>query len=868
MTRGVDDAPQELFLAGYAPLTDRGFALPCFAMAPRPNTWFAATCSIDGDHRGRISGFEAFPAENVQELPQDRFRLCRTGDPWCDVFVWNGAAYIGTPEQLWAQLQREQDDLLQRAPISLVDLALDVTGVPHSAFARSAQEYLSARYDRDVAGQWQSETFLAAATVRLRRRLRPGAAGPGALSLLAGTGGRLDLRVPTSLLDQITDSAAFSADLEQLAEQLDVRLGLIIPEAAGAAAPQPDPPKPSAGDHSAILILSDGDRARELAALVQAPEWLPVWGDRPIGQQRARLDLRRFDGDDPRLEVTGFTVAVLIADDMTNLNHLHVPLSIVLNDLAARGVPVLLAPALPRLRPSTRLTDGVAASGAAFPIAGLIDTSIARSPFWKGDQRRAVDRTVADIIVGAASLVALDGPVRDIVMARKSPPLITFAFSQLYPADRNNPRSEASCETGREERVRFSVTALKRNGLGGRLSGTVDLREPGADFGSFAAEVVHDICPDENGYVVQALPADTPPIAVRPEGWAAFSVQGPEGVTRRLGVMAAAPTLDNLAEAERADWPIVRYTDRRTLEHRLFDVDSEVTDLPAEIELPRLRRLPQNRRLAARGLDPRDVVLIPAPAYEAWKEDTENAASPLAAMVRQYRRGIEPWDRESPEKRQYAVPAHALQRALSESDPAAGRLLQAFEVGRRLSDVAPEKRGGDLRALWSPLTRPWQRYIVADGDLPIKMARLIGPQAPGQAMFMIDGDKAVPALLTSRVFRVWAHATTSRSRGWMSRFSVSSTFEAFPLPRAFALQQQEDGPPRLTCDPKSPLGRQIAKMESDFSEQAPDEVLAPPDSWQPQMKALDQLFLKAYDLGADANDLQVLQRLVTVNLQQ
>ena len=261
-------------------------------------------------------------------------------------------------------------------------------------------------------------------------------------------------------------------------------------------------------------------------------------------------------------------------------------------------------------------------------------------------------------------------------------------------------------------------------------------------------------------------------------------------------------------------------------------------------------------------------MLIPAPAYEAWTKDKENASSPLVAMVRQYRRGIEPWEREEREKRQYAVPAHALQRALSDDDPGADRLLQMFEVGRRLSDVAPEKRGGDLRALWSPLARPWRRCIIADGDLPIKMACLTGPQASGQAMFMIDGDKAVPALLTSRVFRVWAHATTSRSRGWMSRFSVSLTFEAFPLPGAFALQQQEDGPPRLTCDPKSALGRQIENMASDFSAQGPDDVLAPPDSWRPHMKALDQLFLKAYDLGADANDLQVLQRLVAVNLDQ
>jgi hypothetical protein len=68
-----DPVSSELFLAGYVQLTRRGFALPCFAANPRPNTWYTATCSVDGDHTGQITGFEVFESDDI-------LRHCRTSE--------------------------------------------------------------------------------------------------------------------------------------------------------------------------------------------------------------------------------------------------------------------------------------------------------------------------------------------------------------------------------------------------------------------------------------------------------------------------------------------------------------------------------------------------------------------------------------------------------------------------------------------------------------------------------------------------------------------------------------------------------------------------------------------------------------------
>ena len=118
------------------------------------------------------------------------------------------------------------------------------------------------------------------------------------------------------------------------------------------------------------------------------------------------------------------------------------------------------------------------------------------------------------------------------------------------------------------------------------------------------------------------------------------------------------------------------------------------------------------------------------------------------------------------------------QRSRSLGSPAA----PPPEMGER-----PLKRPADLRAAWTPPAEGDRRYVLEDGRVPIEMAQLPALSVPAQRMFLIDGDVSVPLLLLSRPFGLWARAMTSRSTSWLSRFSVSRTFETLPVPSCFVL---------------------------------------------------------------------------------
>jgi hypothetical protein len=44
------------------------------------------------------------------------------GEAWRDVFIWNGTAYVGTPNELWDELTPLHGDVMSRAPLSFLDL--------------------------------------------------------------------------------------------------------------------------------------------------------------------------------------------------------------------------------------------------------------------------------------------------------------------------------------------------------------------------------------------------------------------------------------------------------------------------------------------------------------------------------------------------------------------------------------------------------------------------------------------------------------------------------------------------------------------------------------------------------------------------
>lgn len=187
---------------------------------------------------------------------------------------------------------------------------------------------------------------------------------------------------------------------------------------------------------------------------------------------------------------------------------------------------------------------------------------------------------------------------------------------------------------------------------------------------------------------------------------------------------------------------------------------------------------------------------------------------------------------------------------------------------------ATPKRRADLELAWAPPAKGLIRFIIADGILPLKMARLAEFQVPAQGLFFIDGDIAVPALLQSRVFAVWAHSTLTRSTSWMDRFSVRRTFETFPIRSPFELIQdeQDEGPTLLVADRgnRNLLFDKLCHQWLDVFEQhrrlnEDDGVLQEGLLTNALRRELDGVILAAYGLPAEATDLDILDRLLEEN---
>src|ERR1700722_18928157 len=117
-------SPAVLNLSGYVALGQNGFALPCFASGDKSNTWYVANCSIPRDHIGIVTAFKAFRSDEIVLLPGHQVRRVQVGDPWCDVFLWQGEVFVGRPSELWSLLEQQRPAIVAEAPISLLDLAL------------------------------------------------------------------------------------------------------------------------------------------------------------------------------------------------------------------------------------------------------------------------------------------------------------------------------------------------------------------------------------------------------------------------------------------------------------------------------------------------------------------------------------------------------------------------------------------------------------------------------------------------------------------------------------------------------------------------------------------------------------------------
>lgn len=898
---------EELLLAGYAPLSASGFALPCYAARRGANEWYVARCSISGDHDGLIDGFDLYEGGDVRLLPEKLERLVRVGDRWIDVFLWCGVPFVGSATEVWTQLTPQLNEALERSPLSFLALALAAGREDVRTLAAAAIGYLEVSFGSDLASEWHRDN-LVAGEVRLVVRRALLAAGAGSdeiraarLVTMARTEDGFIAEVPLTVSTALLAREAWDV-ARSLVARAGERLGETIKLAREqrTSAPAVDlgrAPGNKAwwpGQAVSILVVVAGPRAKEIARHVSPPDWIPMpHAPEPLTHWSVRTKSFElpatgsvFDVIEadmlPPAPMERYSVVVWLIDDLSIARSPYDAFG--WENVAGSDGPYdavhLLAPALPTRGASETLIGLADGQFQKFSCHCVVDTSLARSPFWTGNPWRSIDRRVADVLVGSALLCALEGPIRAELQEAGHAPggkgrLLSIALGDgnLAGKDPQLGLVSENSVTGlvRPDRDRldigFGVTGLDRS-VRGATRGYASLRRADQEFVPFAiasvamaarigaskGPVSGSTLPPIARRSIVAVPKSILQALATPDLATMLEVSG----SQPFVVTAEAPTLRAVRAAWKKGYTVVRYGDGETI-RELLRVGSMV--LPRDLRLPALVRRPENRGLAVRGVDPRDIARLPINVAEGIL--ARPGGSVLAVSARRYLARVD--ERESDE---LVFPRAELMRLRGDGDPLAKALLEA--AGKEPTDLGkrPLKRPTDLRAAWR-YPEGVRRFVIEDGRLPAEVMELPADMVPAQRMFFMDGDLAVPLLLSSRVFGIWARATTSWSTSWLSRFSIGGTFETLPLPPCFRLSARGERPALRLVKEREELrrvarslattidrGGHWARGEQGF--ERPSKVTA---AW----REVDRLILDSIGLSHDANDADVLQQMLDLS---
>jgi hypothetical protein len=911
----MDDTLDEMILAGHAPLRAQGFSVPCYVTRPGANRWYVALCSIDGDHAATIIGFEPFDGD-VTELSSPSQRVVTVGNPWHDVLVWNGVTHVGTPEIILEQLDDQLEEIAQKAPLTLLDLSVAVDAPDLPVRQAAAYRYLETRFDKTVADHWQAELFVRQRTMIEARRLVRKARSPrmaGAIRLIeVGRSDRgLTIAVPPEVaaaLEQAQTVDAFSERVDSLSSIAGIGLKISgLPDSRADAAMSDAVPalRPVQADlmtGGSVLIIMSGPKAKVIGRHLGKFEWRPDWNV-PEDAENARWNRRKLSHrrdvtvgltDLPQMQVIDEHMAmpklddvstvIWVADDESVARDWGRSLPAELRAAADQGLEPLciLAPVLPPSHPSRILARSGEAQEVP-PFYTILDTATARSPFWGGNPKRSIDRRVADLVIAAAVLTVPDSPLRAYLSTdrpRYEPLLLSIASgtgrgpeagagmaSEVSPAglDGFAPRRSKAEWFAWIERPE---TGSRRKGQLGRAC--VDRHEP--NFRPFAQAVVATNRRLAGMAMDERLAGEVPPTIEKslsfPEFSTAFRIETKRSGTRGCVVTAEAPDLKSLRAAAEERWQLCRYSDEEGLADLVEGRRSALWQLPRDIRLPQLNRLGRNKGLAIRGVDPRDVVRLPAETFKRWHDE---GGADLDREIRWYRTEPNRY-REPPESAGMAALPVAIFRGAEDTGHPAAEFL------RNSPDVfvpAPEalaRRTADLRASWEPPERRTRRYMLEDGRLPVRFGLLDDREVAAQKFFTLDGDGSIVALLLSKMFAIWAGATLSRSPSWSSRFSVTKTFETFPIPDQFmVLRDGEAGRASLHLSRTPGAIRQLVQsLESEVEMRSLHFPGRRSESRVPHelediINEIDSVLLREMGLDEKADELTILERMISLN---
>jgi cold shock CspA family protein len=912
----IGEGITDLLLAGYVPLRSHGLALPCYASGPHSNAWYCAVCSIDGDHSGDILAFEPFEADDIIRFPAGAARAVSIGDSWHDVLLWKSDVYVGTPAIIVAQLGDRVAEIASNAPLILLDLAMASDDVDRAALVQAAYVHVQAQWGTGEADRWQSDIFVRQCLMVEARRLLAAAGEHNAADVIRGlevgrTGGSLTVELPEALRELFLAHQIFQAYAERVAA-LSAEIGTILTPifaeddatAHVEASPLTVTVDPIERNQrlridqtlARVLVIASSGRARLLLRHIRAPDWRPDWGETlhsdgrgtpgvmsPPAEQllRTRLDVVADGTHLPKLDQ--YAVIIYVADDESFAGDRgRVTLAQIQAAFAHRDAPLcILAPTLPPQMPASALANrSVATEPPLFNT--ILDTSTVRSPFWVGNSKRSIDRRFADLVSATAQLVGEGSPLHAWLTEdrpRYEPLLLSIASG--IRRDRNeavlsSEVSSAGLVSGRLKDRESELFSWAEVPLGGErtqvLHGEATVRRHDPDFRGFVEAVVRRELPGKllapDNRIVGEVPVSIADALQYPHLSAAFRAEN-ERSDAICVVAAEAPNLKALRAAAKAGWSIVRYSDGEGLQSIATSKGKRPPPLPSDISLPKLNRLGRNRGLAIRGVDPRDVIRIPADVYEELRE--RFADSELLQAVRWYRSSINRFHDLPASAGVAAIPTALFMKAEERHDELARFLREHDHVETRSVGLLA-KRTSDLRASWAASVDGAWRLMFEDGKLPIRFGPVDREEVAAQTFFTIDGDATVALLFSSRLFQVWARATLSRSPSWSSRFSITRTFETFPLPDDFLVISNADGGrASLRANPTSRVletlldgfDKDLLISNNDFLESRKQR--AGSDVRRDYLKTTEEVLLKMIGLSAEATDLDLLERLVEMN---
>lgn len=892
-----NDGINELLLAGFVPLRKEGLALPCYASGPQSNAWYCARCSTDGDRHGTIVEFDPFESADIIRLPEGSRRVVSVGDDWQDVLVWGDDFFVGTPDIILTTLGDRVAELAAEAPLELLDLAMPAQRLDRAALVASATVRLEALWGRRAADSWQTDIFMRQGLMLELRRLLSHSEDPESGALIrqleivpAADGFSVELTAPlTALLHRHKAGEAFERRVEAFGYETGLPItcppltssSQVLSEPVAMIVDEPD------DDSSETLIMVSGARAAKLARQIRLPGWIPDWGKmRPAGEfapltagrfrDPARLpapDILEFDNALPLLN--RYRVVIWLTDghdderyreifaDATQWLPGSLPLVIVAPTLPADAPPAMLA------KPAPDMSDSIV----------LLDTATVRSPFWPGNSKRSIDRRVVDLIGATVRVTAPGTPLYSrLTDERPNYQMRLLSVATEQPSDwQTLPLASEISAVGLKKRLNAKageeyfrweeISFADREGDNAFGEAMISRHDP--EFAVFVREAIRHtfkrLSRDER--ILGEVPDSIATELRYPHLSAAF--QARDRPRRAPCVLTAeAPQLSTLRAAAEAGWTVARYSDSDALRKISDGRGHGPYSLPSDITLPALNRLGRNRGLVVRGIDPRDIIRVPFPVFEELRRRFRG--SHLEQAFRRYRADIAPWAAFAEPDNSFAVPKLTYLHELASGTRAARYLADAMDI-RIPTERSISKRTADLRASWSAAEAGTRRTMLADGKLPLQGSFLDEDEVAAQRFFTVDGDAAVPLLFGSRLFHVWASATITRSASWSSRFSITRTFETFPISEEFLiLNSEETGRAHLRAPRATRSLRRLLEIMDDFisEHQVIPTFNGQTDGavdWREFEQERDQILLEMFGLQRRTSDLDILEHLVKLN---